>query len=77
MIIEINGILAEPGNIYDTSKINYFKALKIIRNHWKHLFKIARYNRQISGVKLTKTLPVVKEMIQLQKYSTGLQKIDK
>jgi len=77
MIIEINGILAEPGNIYDTNKINYFKALKIIRNHWKHLFKIARYNRQISGVKLTKTLPFVKEMIQLQKYSTGLQKIDK
>ena len=77
MIIEINGILAEPGNIYDTSKINYFKALKIIRDHWKHLFKIARYNSQINGVKLTKTLPFVKEMIQLQKYSTGLQKIDK
>ena len=77
MIVEINGILAEPGNIYDANKINYFKALKIIRDHWKHLFKIARYNSQISGVKLTKTLPFVKEMIQLQKYSIGLQKIDK
>ena len=73
MIVEINGILAEPGNIYDASKINYFKALKIIRDHWKHLFKIARYNKQISGVKLTKTMPFIREMIQLQKYSSGLK----
>jgi len=27
MIVEINGILAEPGNIYDANKINYFKNL--------------------------------------------------
>ena len=33
-IIEINGILAEPGNIYDARKINYFKALKIIGKHF-------------------------------------------
>lgn len=76
-IIEINGIMAEPGNIYDARKINYFKALKIIRTHWKQLYLIAEYNKKHNGVKLTKTVPFVKEMIALKKYSIGLKKLSK
>jgi len=76
-IIEINGIMAEPGNIYDARKINYFKALKIIRTHWKQLYLIAEYNKKHNGVKLTKTVPFVKEMIALKRYSIGLKKLSK
>ena len=76
-IIEINGILAEPGNIYDARKINYFKALKIIRTHWKELYLIAQYNKKHNGVKLIKTVSFVKEMIALKRYSIGLKKLSK
>ena len=34
-ILELNGILAEPTHIYDTTQMNYWRALKTIRKHWE------------------------------------------
>ena len=61
-ILELNGILAEPTHIYDSSKMNYWSALKTIRTHWKQLYKIARYNHDHEKVAYRKTIPLVKEM---------------
>lgn len=73
--LELNGILAEPTHIYDSSKMSYLKALKTIRNHWTELYKIAAYNHKNSGIKFRKTIPFIKEMIQLKKYSNGLKRL--
>ena len=74
-IIEINGILAEPSHIYDTSKNSYFQALKTIRFHWKQMYLIASYNQKYNGVKFRETIPFTKEMIQLTRYSKRLKKL--
>ncbi len=74
-VLEVNGILAEPTHIYDSSKITYLKALKTIRTHWKQLYKIAIYNHKYQGVKYRKTIPFVKEMLALKAYSNRLKKL--
>tara|TARA_R110000787_G_scaffold210882_8_gene320658 strand:+ start:8912 stop:9958 length:1047 start_codon:yes stop_codon:yes gene_type:complete len=77
VVLEINGILAEPAHIYDSSKISYLKALKTIRVHWKQLYEIAAHNHKHDGVKFRKTIPFVKEMLTLRAYSRRLKKLSK
>ena len=76
-ILELNGILAEPTHIYDSSKISYWKALKAIRTHWKQLYKIARYNHKYNDVAYRKMIPFLKEMFALKAYSNRLKKLSK
>ncbi|MFY0603364.1 MAG: D-alanine--D-alanine ligase [Flavobacteriaceae bacterium] len=74
-ILELNGILAEPTHIYDADKTSYFGALKIIRKHWKQLYKIAVYNHKQEKVPYRKIVPFIKEMLALKAYSNRLKKL--
>ena len=76
-ILELNGILAEPTHIYDTTDMNYWKALKTIRTHWKQLYKIAIYNHKYNKVAYRKVIPFLKEMFALKAYSNRLKKLSK
>jgi hypothetical protein len=42
-ILEFNGAGAEPNHIYDCG-MSYYNALKVISQHWDHLYKISRIN---------------------------------
>jgi hypothetical protein len=42
-ILEFNGAGAEPNHIYDCG-MDYWSALKIINQHWAHLYNIGRIN---------------------------------
>jgi hypothetical protein len=44
-IIELNGALSEPTHMYDP-KYSYWQGIKILAQHHKHMFRIARINRQ-------------------------------
>ncbi len=74
-VLELNGILAEPTHIYDSTQMNYWQALKTIRTHWKQLYKIARYNHRHNHVPYRKTIPFVKEMVRLKSYTNKLVKL--
>ena len=74
-ILEINGILAEPTHIYDATKTSYFKALKEIRSHWKKLYKIAKINHAIHAVSYVSPKKLIKDTVNLKKYTTKLKKI--
>ncbi|MFY0629300.1 MAG: hypothetical protein JXR05_02895 [Flavobacteriaceae bacterium] len=76
-VLELNGILAEPTHIYDASKMTYLKALKTIRVHWKQLYRIAYYNNKHQGVAFRKTIPFVKDMIVLKRYTNRLKRLSK
>ena len=76
-VLELNGILAEPTHIYDASKMNYWRALKTIRTHWKQLYRIARYNHDHNKVPYRKTIPFLREMFALKAYSNHLKKLSK
>jgi hypothetical protein len=76
-ILELNGILAEPTHIYDASKTTYLGTLKIIRQHWKQLYKIAIYNHKESKVPYRKMFPFIREMLALKAYSNRLKKMSK
>lgn len=76
-ILELNGILAEPTHIYDASKTTYLGALKIIRQHWKQLYKIAIYNHKESKIPYRKMFPFIREMLALKAYSNRLKKMSK
>jgi hypothetical protein len=42
-ILEFNGAGAEPNHIYDCG-MSYWNAIKIIKMHWQHLYRIGRIN---------------------------------
>lgn len=74
-VLEINGILAEPTHIYDSSDMTYLKALRTIRTHWKQLYKIAAHNHKHEGIEFRKTIPFVREMLKLKAYSRRLKRL--
>ena len=74
-ILEINGILAEPTHIYDSSKTNYYQAVKEINNHWKKLCKIAKINHDLYGVKYANRKEIIKDLKALKKYTKTLSKL--
>lgn len=76
-ILELNGILAEPTHIYDAEKTSYFGALKIIRQHWKQLYRIAVYNHKVKKVPYRKLFPFLREMFALKAYSNRVKKMAK
>ena len=76
-ILEINGILAEPTHIYDTSQSNYLKALKEMRVHWKQLYKIARINHDEKNIPYRSTIGLLKDVKKLKKYTKNIVKLNK
>lgn len=76
-ILELNGILAEPTHIYDASKTTYFGALRIIRKHWKQLYRIAVYNHKKQQVPYRRMFPFIREMLALKAYSNRVKKMAK
>lgn len=76
-ILELNGILAEPTHIYDSGNINYLKALKEIRKHWKQLNKIARFNHDQNKVPYRSTLGLLKDVKKLINYTKFISKLNK
>jgi len=49
MILEYNGVGAEPNHIYDCG-MTYGQALKEIIRHWDHMYRIGRINHTQHGV---------------------------
>lgn len=76
-ILELNGILAEPTHIYDTSQSNYLKALKEMRVHWKQLYKIARINHDEKDIPYRSTVGLLKDVKKLKKYTKSIVKLNK
>lgn len=76
-ILELNGILAEPTHIYDTSKTNYLQALKEMRVHWKQLYKIARINHDTKNIPYRSTIGLLKDVQKLKKYTKSIVKLNK
>jgi hypothetical protein len=44
-IMELNGCGAEPAHIYEPG-FSFFKAVKVLFNHWRNIFVIAKQNHQ-------------------------------
>jgi hypothetical protein len=76
-VLELNGILAEPTHMYDTSQYNYLGALKEIRTHWKSLYKIARINHDTKQVPYRSTIGLLKDVNRLKKYTKSIAKLHK
>lgn len=74
-VLELNGILAEPTHMYDTSQYNYLGALKEIRTHWKSLYKIARINHDTKQVPYRSTIGLLKDVNRLKKYTKSIAKL--
>ena len=74
-ILEINGIISEPTNIYDTSKGSYFKALLAIKNHWKILYKIAVLNHKKYQIPYTNFNYLITLYIKFKKYTKLIKKL--
>lgn len=49
MILEYNGVGAEPNHIYDCG-MGYFEALREILKHWEHMYRIGRINHLQHGI---------------------------
>lgn len=49
-IIELNGVGAEPINMY-IPNLSLWKGLSILVYHWKKMYEIAAYNMKVQGIK--------------------------
>ena len=76
-ILEINGVISEPTHIYDSSKISYFKALKVIKKHWEIIGFIAQKNHLTFEVSYPKTSSYFKDLLWLRKYAEKLKNLNK
>ncbi|MGV6844736.1 MAG: D-alanine--D-alanine ligase [Lutibacter sp.] len=74
-IIELNGIISEPTHIYDSTKVNYFEALKSIREHWNYIYKIAKLNHKKSEVNSSSLSIFIKSLIDLKNYIKHVKKL--
>lgn len=71
--LEVNGIIAEPIQIYDPSSMTYFDALKTFRKQWKILYLIAIENHK-NGVPYMNAKLFWKEISDLMKYVKRIKK---
>lgn len=74
-ILEINGVLAEPTHIYDSTKLNYWQALKIIRKHWKIMFEIGKENHLLKQGNFTTPRGFIKEVRELKDYTKKIKQL--
>jgi len=78
-VLEVNGIIAEPGHMYDATVrgTNYFKAVGIQKQHWKILSQIARANHRVNGVKYHPFSAFLKDIVWLRSYTQKIKKLNK
>ena len=74
-ILEINGVSAEPGHIYD-SKFSLTKAYKDLFHHWKRMSQIAgeQLSRGLEPESITETLKNILRHLRNKKILLSLQK---
>ena len=72
MVMEYNGIGAEPAHIYDPS-YPFFKKYKDIYSHWKIIYKIYKIQKK-RGVKPMSASEAIKRMKEYLKYQKSLKK---
>jgi hypothetical protein len=73
-ILEYNGCGAEPNHFYDTG-YTLLGAYKEILKHWKALYGISKYNRQM-GVKPWPFIKGRNFLIQSRKLKKSMKAID-
>lgn len=73
-ILEYNGVGSEPNHIYDIG-LTYSQAIKIIAEHWKHMYKIGRINYK-QGEKYIPFLKGMKMLRQSQRNTKLMKKLD-
>jgi hypothetical protein len=78
-ILEINGIIAEPTHIYDTSnkEASYSKALKALKENWRTIFKIAKQNNKNQNLEIPTFNNYLKNIFFLKTYARKLKKLNK
>jgi hypothetical protein len=76
-ILEINGVISEPTHIYDAANtdMTYFKAVKTIKDHWKIVHQIARYNITTHKLDTPKLNTALKEIKALKKYTKNIARL--
>jgi len=76
-ILEINGVISEPTHIYDAANtdMTYFKAVKTIKDHWKIVHQIARYNIARHKLDTPKLNTALKEIKALKRYTKNIEKL--
>ncbi len=74
VILEINGTIAEPTHVYDTTKTSYLKAVETIRKHWKVIHTIAKINIE-NGVQTIPFKAFWKDVYKLLKYTQKITKL--
>ncbi len=72
--LEVNGIIAEPIHIYDSTSMSYFKALKTFRNHWRIMYKISINNRK-NGLNYMNSIDFWREIRDLMLYVKEIKKL--
>lgn len=75
-ILEINGTISEPTHMYDPYRTTYFKALKLIRQHWYYIYQIGVQNLK-KGVPSKKFFTYWKETYWLIGYVKKVTKLAK
>ncbi len=78
-VIEINGIIAEPTHIYDTTnkEASYRNAIKTLKENWNTIFEIAKQNNKNLNLEIPKFNSYFKNMLFLRRYSKKIKKLNK
>ncbi len=72
MVIELNGIGAEPTHIYDQTKMNYPQAVWIILWHWTIIRRIAAANHR-TGTPHWKVGKMLRALADLRQYHRNIR----
>ena len=73
MILELNGVCAEPTYIYDTSKCTYFGAIREIKRHWRIIHQLSYINFK-NGAKYDNTWEMLGLMLNLRRYTKRMNR---
>jgi hypothetical protein len=75
MILEYNGVGAEPNHIYDCG-MTYSQALKEIVKHWDHMYRIGRINHTQHGVPYWKFWPGYTYLMNAHRFFKRMHQAD-
>lgn len=75
MILEYNGVGAEPNHIYDCG-MTYGQALREIIMHWEHMYRIGRINHRQFGVPYWKFWPGYRYLQRAKRFFAIMEKAD-
>ncbi|HEX6914008.1 MAG TPA: hypothetical protein VF145_02125 [Chitinophagaceae bacterium] len=75
VILEYNGVGAEPNHIYDCV-MSYFRAIREVAMHWRHMYRIGRINHKQSGVPYWKFLPGYRYLRRARRFFKQMHQAD-